>query len=107
MTDAFDYAPLFAPNLPAAAAKWNGLTKYYFIGGNNDRAQVPVDALVDAANTVLRREGPSLAHYGLDSGPQGYRPLRDFLVGKLKNHAGITCTRDEILITSGSLQGIE
>src|SRR5262249_25447401 len=43
----------------------------------------------------------------LASGPQGYRPLREFLVGKLKRDAGITCTVDELLITSGSLQGID
>jgi 2-aminoadipate transaminase len=105
--NAFDFAPLFAPNLPPAAVKWAGLTKYYFIGGNNDREQVPVDALVEAANTVLKREGPTLANYGLASGPQGYRPLREFLVGKLKRDAGIACTIDELLITSGSLQGID
>src|SRR3954467_7930422 len=107
MTNAFDFAPLFAPNLPPAAAKWTGLTKYYFIGGNNDREQIPVDALVEAANAVIKREGPMLANYGLASGPQGYRPLREFLVGKLKRDAGISCTVDDLLITSGSLQGID
>lgn len=56
---------------------------------------------------MLGREGATLATYGLNSGPQGYRPLRDFLVGKLKRDAGITCTADEILITSGSLQGLD
>src|SRR5262245_26843614 len=95
-TAAFDFAPLFAPNLPAAAVKWTGLTRYYFIGGNNDREQIPVDALVEAANAVLRREGPTLANYGLASGPQGYLPLREFLVGKLKRDAGITCTVDDL-----------
>jgi 2-aminoadipate transaminase len=104
---AFDFASLFAPNLPAAAVKWTGLSKYYFIGGNNDREQIPVDALVEAATAVLRREGPTLANYGLASGPQGYRRLREFLVGKLKRDAGISCTVDDLLITSGSLQGID
>jgi 2-aminoadipate transaminase len=56
---------------------------------------------------VLRREGPTLATYGLNSGPLGYRPLREFLSGKLKGHAGIDCSPDEILITSGSLQGLD
>ena len=36
MSAAFDYAPLFKPGLPAPAAKWTGLAKYNFIGGNND-----------------------------------------------------------------------
>jgi 2-aminoadipate transaminase len=51
----FDYAPLLAPNLPAPAVRFKGLPKYHFIGGNNDAAQIPVDALVAAANAVLRR----------------------------------------------------
>src|SRR5690606_5980236 len=41
------------------------------------------------------------------SGPQGYRPLREFLAGKLKTDAGIDCTPDDILMTSGSLQGLD
>ena len=32
-----------------------------------------------AADAVLRREGCTLSTYGLNSGPQGYRPLREFL----------------------------
>ncbi len=60
-------------------AKWSGLAKYNFIGGNNDADQVPVDGLVAASTAVLQREGHTLATYGLAHGPQGYRPLRDFL----------------------------
>jgi len=103
----FDFAPLLAASLPAPAAKWAGFPKYNFIGGNNDADQVPVDGLIAAATAVLKREGATLATYGLDSGPLGYRPLREFLADKLKRAAGITCTPDEILITSGSLQGLD
>jgi len=56
---------------------------------------------------VLKREGTTLATYGLNSGPLGYKPLREFLSTKLKSHAGIECAADEILITSGSLQGLD
>ncbi len=103
----FDYTPLLAEGLPPAAAKWTGFPKYNFVGGNNDADQVPVDRLLEASTAVLTREGATLATYGLNSGPLGYRPLREFLVGKLKRDAGITCTADEILITSGSLQGLD
>jgi 2-aminoadipate transaminase len=103
----FDYAPLFRPGLPPPAAKWNGLAKYNFIGGNNDAAQVPLDGLIAASTAVLAREGRNLATYGLAHGPQGYRPLREFLVGKLARDAGIRCSADDILITSGSLQAID
>ena len=104
---AFDYTSLLAPGLPAPAVKYAGFPKYNFVGGHNDPEHVPVDDLVGAATAVLAREGRTLATYGLESGPLGYRPLREFLVTKLKRDAGISCTADEILITSGSLQGIE
>jgi 2-aminoadipate transaminase len=107
MTAPFDVAPLLAPGTPPPAVKWNGFPKYNFVGGHNDAKNVPVQALIDAATAVLRREGATLATYGLNSGPLGYRPLREFLSGKLKSHAGIDCTADEILITSGSLQGLD
>jgi 2-aminoadipate transaminase len=97
----------FAPNTPAPAVKWTGFPKYNFVGGHNDAEHVPVDDLVAAATSVLKREGRTLSTYGLASGPLGYRPLREFLARKLKGHAGIACDADEILITSGSLQGLD
>jgi 2-aminoadipate transaminase len=104
---AFDFAPLLPAGLPAPAAKWTGLSKYSFIGGNNDPDQVPVEDLIEAVNAVLKREGKTLATYGLASGPQGYRPLREFLSAKLKRDAGIHCVADDILIVSGSLQALD
>jgi 2-aminoadipate transaminase len=108
MTSAqFDFAPLLPAGLPAPAAKWTGLAKYSFVGGNNDPEQVPVEGLIDAVNAVLRREGKTLATYGLASGPQGYRPLREFLVAKLERDARIRCVADDILLVSGSLQALD
>src|SRR3984893_18076035 len=103
----FDFTPLLPAGLPAAAAKWTGLAKYSFVGGNNDPEQVPLDGLIDAVNAVLKREGRTLATYGLESGPQGYRPLRQFLSAKLKRDGGISCSADDILIVSGSLQALD
>src|SRR4030081_1382367 len=103
----FDFAALLPAGLPAPAARWTGLAKYSFVGGNNDPDQVPVEGLIDAVNTVLKREGKTLATYGLASGPQGYRPLREFLTTKLKRDAGIACSADDILIVSGSLQALD
>jgi 2-aminoadipate transaminase len=108
MTSAtFDFAPLLPAGLPAPAAKWTGLARYSFVGGNNDPDQVPIDGLIDAANAVLKREGRTLATYGLASGPQGYRPLREFLTAKLRRDAAIACIADDILIVSGSLQALD
>jgi 2-aminoadipate transaminase len=105
--ETFDFAPLLPAGLPPAAARWTGLAKYNFTGGNNDSDELPLDGLIAAANSVLTREGRTLATYGLSSGPQGYRPLREFLTAKLKRDAGISCTADDILIVSGSLQAID
>ncbi|MGB6759249.1 MAG: PLP-dependent aminotransferase family protein [Xanthobacteraceae bacterium] len=77
------------------------------MGGHNDADHVPLDALVETANDVLRREGRTLATYGLNSGPLGYLRLREFLAQKLKRTAGIACHAGEILITSGSLQALD
>jgi 2-aminoadipate transaminase len=103
----FDFAPVLAGGLPPPAARWTGFPRYNFTGGHNDADLVPVDRLIAAAVAVLEREGTTLATYGLASGPQGYRPLREFLAGKLGRAAGISCSADEILITSGSLQAID
>src|SRR5205807_9719514 len=102
MPSAFNYAALLPAGLPAPAARWTGLAKYSFVGGNNDPDGVPVDGLIEAVNAVLRREGKTLATYGLANGPQGYLSLREFLVKKLKRDAGIACTADDLLIVSGS-----
>jgi 2-aminoadipate transaminase len=101
-----DYAGLLRSDLPPAAVKYAGFPKYNFVGGHNDADSIPVDGLRAAADAVLAREGRTLATYSLTSGPQGYLPLREFLVRKLKADAGIECTADEILITGGSSQGM-
>jgi 2-aminoadipate transaminase len=103
----FDFTPLFPTSLPPPAARWSGRAKYDFTGGNNDADELPLDGLIAAADSVLKREGRTLSTYGLNSGPQGYRPLREFLVAKLKENAGIVCSADDILITSGSLQALD
>src|SRR5215210_9127044 len=103
----FDFTPLLPPGLPPPAARWTGRVKFDFTGGNNDSDRLPLDGLIAAAESVLKREGRTLSTYGLNSGPQGYRPLREFLVGKLRNDADINCTADDILITSGSLQALD
>jgi 2-aminoadipate transaminase len=103
----FDLTALLAPGLPPPAGRWAGFPRHNFVGGHNDPGHLPLEALIAATNAVLRREGHTLSTYGLESGPLGYRPLREFLARKLKAHAGIACAPDEILITSGSLQAID
>src|ERR1044072_8432051 len=107
MSQAFDFGPLVPAGSPPPAVRWTGAAKFNFTGGNNDGDQVPVDGLIAAATASLKREGRNLATYGLARAPQGYRPLREFLVGKLKRDAGIDCAADDILLVSGSLQALD
>src|SRR5262252_10411041 len=107
MTDGgFAYSHLFAKDLPPPAPRWTGFAKYNFIGGHNDPTRIPASALADAASTVLKRSGANLALYNSD-GPQGFRGLRDFVVAKVGGRAGIKVTAEDVLITSGSGQGLD
>ncbi|HXW24259.1 MAG TPA: PLP-dependent aminotransferase family protein [Xanthobacteraceae bacterium] len=106
MTAGFAHANRFARELPPPAPRWRGFARYNFIGGHNDPTRIPAAALADAAAKVLRRNGANLALYNSD-GPQGFRGLREFVVAKLAGRAGIKCTADEVLITSGSGQGLD
>jgi len=101
----FAYSHLLAKDLPAPAPRWTGFPKYNFIGGHNDPEHVPAVALAKAAEAALRRDGADLALYN-PHGPQGFHGIREFVVGKVAGR-GITCTPDEVLITSGSGQGLD
>jgi len=107
MPAAIDYDALLAPGLPPPAPRWNGFAPYNFIGGNVDAASMPVEDMIAATASALRREGTTLATYGLDSGPLGYRPLREFVAAKLLGRSGLSVSPDNVLITSGSNQGLD
>ena len=102
-----DYAKLYSADLPDPAPRWAPFPKYYFVGGNNDPEQVPVEGLIEAAASVLRREGSKLAIYNLGLGPQGYPGLRQFVADKCERQRGIKAPVDDILITTGSGQGLD
>jgi 2-aminoadipate transaminase len=106
-TATIDYSKLFSTDLPAAAPRWAPFPKYYFVGGNNDPEQIPIEGLIDAAASVLRREGSRLAIYNLGLGPQGYPGLRQFVADKCERHRGIKAPIEDIMITTGSGQGID
>ena len=105
-TNALDYSTLFNKDLPAPAAKWEGHPRYNFIGGHSDPDSVPMEGFIEAAANVFSGDPKYMSMYSLD-GPQGILPLRQFVVDKLKAHRGIDITVDEVLITSGSGQGIQ
>src|SRR6201996_7360422 len=103
----FDYTRLYSAGLPDPTPKWAPFPKYYFIGGNNDPEQIPIEGLIDAAASVLRREGSKLAIYNLGLGPQGFPGLRQFVADKCERQRGIKAPIEDITITTGSGQGID
>jgi 2-aminoadipate transaminase len=102
-----DFQTLLSPGLPPPAGRWNGFPRFNFVGGNNDPEIVPVEGLIASAERMLRREGHRLAIYNMGAGALGYEGLRAFLAGKLKDQRGIPGSADDVLVTSGSLQGLD
>ena len=102
-----DYSTIFNKDLPAPSGRWQGHPKYNFIGGHSDPDLVPMDRFIESATNVFKGDPKNIAMYNFEGGPQGILSLRNFLVGKLATERGIHVTAEEVLITSGSGQGIE
>ena len=102
------HSNLFNPDLPAAApAPFKAFPRYNFVGGNNDQATVPVAQMADAAKSMVLAHGHTFATYHMQSGPQGFLPLREFITNQLSKSAGMTESTDNVLMTSGSLQALD
>jgi hypothetical protein len=74
-----------------------------FAGGIPDPALFPVEAALEAYAECL---GPSAQQALQYSVSEGYLPLREWIAGYM-HRLGVPCTADNILITSGSQQGLE
>lgn len=103
----FSQAGTFRQGAPEPTPRFAGLPKFNFVYGHNDPEQVPAKELADCAQKVLAESGRLLGMYNLGQAPQGHEGLRDFVAGKAAKRAGIACTRDDVLITSGSLQAMD
>ncbi len=75
-----------------------------FAGGLPNRAFFPVDALKAATCKVLDREGADVLQYG---NSEGYAKLRELIAARYRKTAGLDIPADQILITSGSQQGLD
>lgn len=72
-------------------------------GGLPDAASFPADALREASDRVLREQ----SHAALQYGPtEGIAPLRAWVAAHLRAQ-GMDFTPDQVLITSGSQQGLD
>lgn len=103
----YSFESALKPGLPGPAVKWAGFPEFNFVGGHNAPESIPTDKLISAVTKVLEREGATLATYSLESGSQGYLPLREFVAEKLARDAGMSCTADDVLLTTGSSQGLD
>lgn len=75
-----------------------------FAGGIPDPKLFPVAAFQDAFTQTL---GPETQNEALQySASEGYPPLRDWIAAEMAK-LGIPCSRDNILITSGSQQALD
>jgi hypothetical protein len=62
----FAYPNLFGKKVPPPAPRWAGNAKYNFVGGHNDRSLIPIEGLIEATISVLRREGRSYQLANID-----------------------------------------
>ena len=74
-----------------------------FAAGYPDPGSFPWDELTDLANSLLSSREAGVLQYGPT---RGYEPLLETILGVLAGR-GITATREELLVTSGSQQGID
>lgn len=75
-----------------------------FAGGIPDPALFPKTAFAAAyADTLSAPHGASALQYSVS---EGYRPLRDWIAGRM-GQLGIPCSADNVLITSGSQQALD
>lgn len=74
-----------------------------FAGGLPAPELFPIKELEEVSRFVLETMGEEALQY---SPTEGYNPLRDHIAKRMKP-LGINVTRDEILITSGSQQGLD
>jgi 2-aminoadipate transaminase len=74
-----------------------------FAGGLPAPELFPVDEIAAAHAEVLLQNGRSALQY---STTEGFGPLREWIAAHLR-HRGIAARADELLITSGSQQGID
>lgn len=75
-----------------------------FAGGIPDKALFPTEAFREGLDAALT--GPDAGQALQYSVSEGYLPLREWLVGRMKS-LGVECGVDNIIITSGSQQALD
>lgn len=103
----FDFDSFLSAVASGEMKPFSGNPRYHFVDGNIDEQTIPTEALANAVGDVIRNHGSAMGKYGMNSGPQGHLPLREFISDNLKRCAGMSVTPDEVLVTTGSLQAMD
>lgn len=75
-----------------------------FAGGLPNPKFFPADALIAATDAVLRTDAANVLQYAVS---EGHPPLREWIAARYKQRFGLDIPIEEILITSGSQQGLD
>ncbi|HKW44242.1 MAG TPA: PLP-dependent aminotransferase family protein [Candidatus Eremiobacteraceae bacterium] len=75
-----------------------------FAGGLPAPELFPVAEFGDACREVLEAQGPEALQYSVT---EGYPPLREWIAAYLHETIGLECSADQVLIISGSQQGLD
>ena len=75
-----------------------------FAGGNPGAFALPNEQIALISQELLLRKGKELLQYGQTP---GYLPLRESVVEYVKDVFGLTVKLEEVLITTGSMQGLD
>jgi 2-aminoadipate transaminase len=75
-----------------------------FAGGLPNPRLFPVKELADAYQKVLHQDGENVLQY---STTEGYLPLREYVAERYFTKKGLQASPNEILITTGSQQGLD
>jgi 2-aminoadipate transaminase len=74
-----------------------------FAGGLPAPEAFPVEEIAEAAQRILRDDGPRALQY---SATEGYRPLREWVAAEMRA-AGVPASVEHVLITTGSQQALD
>jgi 2-aminoadipate transaminase len=75
-----------------------------FAGGLPAPELFPVAQFAEACREVLETQGAAALQYSVT---EGYAPLREWVAGYLRETIALDCTADQVLIISGSQQGLD
>lgn len=75
-----------------------------FAGGLPNPGLFPSESMAEAARAVIAEDGAATLQY---STTEGYAPLREWIANRYRERKGMDVTADDIVITTGSQQGLD